>query len=197
MSRSTTSLLPALGLSVAAVVVLDEMLSRRRAKHRAVGTQLGNAFLQVRQLLGDNRVTLSDSDHADGFWASQGSVYYNPRWASLKLNQHCTDPACARAILLGVFGHEFAHILFDDQGYGNSCAINHATELRADALAGWTLARLGSSHDHFQSLLAELSKEASCTHPHANYRLNALTFGYNAALRGVPWQHLRSYAQMA
>lgn len=192
MSRSTTSLVSAVGLSLGIVVVLDLLFQNRRPRFQPTPL-LANSFARVGQLLGAYNVSLNSSLEQNGFWALRNGIYFNPAWVENVLQRHCLDSTCANAILHGVIAHEFGHLLFGDRGYGPQCDLNHHSELRADAVAGWTLAKLGFEASHFDTLLRELAAEVTCTHPHATHRSAALWAGYQAALHGQPLQTLRAY----
>lgn len=192
MSRPTTSLISAIGISIGAAVIANILFQSKRLRLQPT-PPLTNAFNRVGQLLGVHNVSLKSSLEQNGFWAVRHDIYFNPAWTLDVLRRHCRNSSCANAILHGVVAHEFGHVLFGDSGYGPRCDLNHHSELRADAVAGWALANLGFEASHFDMLLQELAAEVTCTHPQATARSTALWDGYQSALQGQPHQALRAY----
>jgi hypothetical protein len=78
--------------------------------------------------------------------------------------------------LLGIMAHEFGHAL--DEIYPARFGNAGPPELRADAWAGCTLARISLSPPSLADALTALSKYPSPAHPGWALRLSALRLGY-------------------
>ncbi len=124
------------------------------------------------------------------------TVLCNRGWVEDLLQRYCRSAECRAAILVGILAHEVAHLSFQHVGLPPddlaSCSPNQLQELRADAVAGWVLARTGFPPDYLTVVLRELSAEPSCTHPTGGLRAQAIAAGFEQALEGGDWRELRN-----
>jgi hypothetical protein len=198
MKKSEKNGWMALGLGVAALALLGAAAPKARPPapppkdYDPIVRRVHGAFLRACAVLGVTPPILRADFSVAAFQARPGIVEFNPDWAERLVGQYCNTMVCEVSVLVGILAHELGHVFFGVKGYDLSqCQANHDGELRADAVAGWVLAKLNFPRHHLELVLGELSKEASCTHPEKDFRVAAIRHGYDVSLRGEPWGILK------